>query len=63
MHFQENLEGSLWGKTRTGSVCTFSGKSGAEFARKEKSERNLTYCAGVGAEGHKKTKHRRFGRV
>ena len=63
MHFQANLEGSLWGKTRTGSVCTFSGKSGAEFARKEKTERNSTrafagggkeernsmYCAGAGA--------------
>ena len=36
MHFQANLEGSLCGKTRTGSVCAFSGKSGAEFVRKEK---------------------------
>ena len=36
MNFQANLEGSLCGKTRTGSVCAFSGKSGAEFVRKEK---------------------------
>ena len=36
MHFQANLEGSLCGKTRTGSVCAFSGKYGAEFVRKEK---------------------------
>ena len=35
MHFQANLEGSLWGKTRTGSVCTFSGKSEAELAGKK----------------------------
>ena len=36
MHFQANLEGSLCGKTRTGSVCAFSEKYGAEFVRKEK---------------------------
>ena len=36
MHFQANLEGSLCGKTRSGSVCIFSGKSGAEIVRKEK---------------------------
>ena len=30
------MEGSLCGKTKTGSVCAFSGKSGAEFVRKEK---------------------------
>ena len=35
MHFQANLEGSLWGKTRTGSVCTFSGKSEAELVGKK----------------------------
>ena len=36
MNFQANLQGSLRGKTRNGSVCVFSGKSGAEFVRKEK---------------------------
>ena len=36
VHFQANLEGSLCGKTRTGSVCAFSDKYGAEFVRKEK---------------------------
>ena len=42
------------------SICVLSGKSGGEFAGKDK---NLRYCAEVGAEGVKKTKYRGVGRV
>ena len=60
MHFQANLEGSLCGKTKTGSICALSGKSGGEFVRKDK---NWMHCAGVGAGGIKKTKCHGIGGI
>ena len=36
MHFQENVEGSLCGKTKLAPSVHFSGKSGGEFVWKTK---------------------------